>query len=125
VHATGEAVKRENKALQNMKFLPFFIFVGRFSLLDPDPHSQCGSGSSQPKYESKEVEGTEKMAAKINAPFIQGRKQRENKTFPGRPQNFHDIDLGMFVGRWKQAEGVGNIRVEECMCTLQSERWRI
>jgi hypothetical protein len=42
VQASGEALtlKREQPALQNMKFLPFFYFA----LLDPDPHSRCRSG---------------------------------------------------------------------------------
>jgi hypothetical protein len=36
--ATGEALKRENPALQNMKILAFFLFLRViFSLLDPDP----------------------------------------------------------------------------------------
>jgi hypothetical protein len=44
------ALKKEDPALQNIKFSYFFpIFVVTFALLDPDSHCQCGSGSSRPK----------------------------------------------------------------------------
>jgi hypothetical protein len=55
VHATGDAflltaLRREQTALQTMKFLAFSIFLWViFALLNPDPHSHCGSGSSRPK----------------------------------------------------------------------------
>ncbi len=44
------ALKREYPALQNLKFLPFFLFLCViFALLDPDPdpadQNQCGSES--------------------------------------------------------------------------------
>ncbi len=40
------ALKREHPALQNMKFLNFFLlFWVIFALLDPDPDSEYGSGS--------------------------------------------------------------------------------
>jgi hypothetical protein len=42
------ALKREHLALQNQKFLPFFLFLNViFALLDPDPadKNQCGSES--------------------------------------------------------------------------------
>ncbi len=45
-------LKREHQALQNIKFLLFILLLWVFFvLLDqyPDPHSQCGSGSSRPK----------------------------------------------------------------------------
>jgi hypothetical protein len=47
IQASGEALKRENPVLQNMKFLPFFE-RGLFALLNPDPdnQNQCGSGST-------------------------------------------------------------------------------
>jgi hypothetical protein len=38
------ALKREHPALQNMKFLDFFLFLWViFALLDPDPDSESGS----------------------------------------------------------------------------------
>jgi hypothetical protein len=38
------ALKREHPALQNMKFLNFFLFLWViFALLDPDPDSESGS----------------------------------------------------------------------------------
>jgi hypothetical protein len=39
------ALKREYPALQNMKFL-FFLFCGSLALLDPDPDSESGYGST-------------------------------------------------------------------------------
>ncbi len=41
------ALKREHPALQNMKFLQFFVLLWViFALLDPDPDSEYGSGST-------------------------------------------------------------------------------
>ncbi len=41
------ALKREHPALQNMKFLNFFLFLWVISaLLDPDPDSESGFGST-------------------------------------------------------------------------------
>jgi hypothetical protein len=41
------ALKREHPTLQNMKFLNFFLLLWViFALLDPDPDSKCGSGST-------------------------------------------------------------------------------
>jgi hypothetical protein len=41
------ALKREHPALQNMKFLNFFLLLWViFALLDPDPDSEYGSGST-------------------------------------------------------------------------------
>jgi hypothetical protein len=39
-----QRVKREHPALQNMKFLDFFLLLWvLFALLDPDPDSESGS----------------------------------------------------------------------------------
>jgi hypothetical protein len=35
------ALKTQHPPLQNMKVLHFFCFMGHFTLLDPDPYSQC------------------------------------------------------------------------------------
>jgi hypothetical protein len=41
---------KEHSALQNMKFLYFFLLLWViYALLDPDQHFQCGSESSRPK----------------------------------------------------------------------------
>jgi hypothetical protein len=37
-----EALQRNHSALQNMKFLHFFLFWTIFSWLDTDPNSKCG-----------------------------------------------------------------------------------
>ena len=43
------ALKKEHPALQNMKFLKFFLLLWViFALLDPDPDSEYGSGSTDP-----------------------------------------------------------------------------
>jgi hypothetical protein len=43
------ALKREHPALQNMKFLYFFLLLlVIFALLDPDPDSEYGFGSTDP-----------------------------------------------------------------------------
>jgi hypothetical protein len=42
------AIEREHLALENMKFLHFFLLWVIFAFLDPDPHPQCGSGFSRP-----------------------------------------------------------------------------
>jgi hypothetical protein len=46
--ATGEAFSPQKRtALPNMKILYFFLFLCIiFTLLDPDPQFECGSGSS-------------------------------------------------------------------------------
>ncbi len=41
------ALKREHPALQNMKFLSFYLFLWViFALLDPDPDFEAGFGST-------------------------------------------------------------------------------
>jgi hypothetical protein len=42
------ALKRKHPTLQNMQFLNFFLLLWViFSLLDPDPGSEAGSGSTE------------------------------------------------------------------------------
>jgi hypothetical protein len=42
----SSALKREHPVLKNMEILDFFLFLRViFTLLDPDPQFECGSGS--------------------------------------------------------------------------------
>jgi hypothetical protein len=41
------ALKREHPALQTMEFLNCLLFWVIFALLDPDPNSEYGSGSTE------------------------------------------------------------------------------
>jgi hypothetical protein len=87
-HATVQAFKREHKTLQNRKFLRFIYFCGSFfpswirtriPNADPDPADQ-------------------NTRVKMEREKKRGREQGETKTFLGKPQNFHSMDLGMIVG---------------------------
>ncbi len=49
LHAKPSALKREHAVLKNLFFKLFLFLWVIFAFLNPDPHSQGGTGSSRPK----------------------------------------------------------------------------
>ncbi len=88
------ALKREHPALQNMKFLNFFLLLWViFALLDPEPDSESGSGygSETLVWDIDCIKGARYCSGKVLVPYIGYRTVICSYSYRAAPfQNIYD-----------------------------------